>query len=98
MKRSIVLAALAAACSSPPPSPRATPTPRAPPGGLDVAGMSRAVPPGRDFFAYANGGWLNRTEIPADRSGYGTSAILTEVTAKRTAELVAEAAAKAPPG
>jgi putative endopeptidase len=56
------------------------------------------VPPGRDFFAHANGGWLKATEIPADRSAYGTSAILSELTAKRTSELIAEAAEKAPPG
>ncbi|HEU4411213.1 MAG TPA: M13 family metallopeptidase [Polyangiaceae bacterium] len=97
MKRCLLLAALAAACSSPPP-PAPRPAPAAPSRGLDVSGMDASVRPGADFFAYANGGWLKRTEIPADRSGYGTSAILSELTAKRTAELIAEAAEKAPPG
>jgi putative endopeptidase len=97
MKRCLLLAALAAACSSPPtPAPR--PAPAAPSRGLDVSGMDASVRPGADFFAYANGGWLKRTEIPADRSGYGTGAILSELTAKRTAELIAEAAEKAPAG
>jgi len=66
--------------------------------GLDVAGMDRTVKPGDDFFAYANGGWLARTEIPADRSGWGTSPILQELTAKRLAELIQDAAAHAPAG
>ncbi|HEU4539301.1 MAG TPA: M13 family metallopeptidase [Polyangiaceae bacterium] len=104
MKRCLpLLATLFVACSSPGPAPRATPAPAPAPApaashGLDLAGMDRSVRPGNDFFAYANGGWLKRTEIPADRSGYGTGAMLTELTAKRTAELIAEADAKAPPG
>ena len=62
-------------------------------GGLDLAGMARDVAPGDDFFAYANGGWIKNTAIPADRSTYGTGAILAELTAKRTAELIQEVAA-----
>ena len=60
--------------------------------GLDLAGIDRAVQPGDDFFAYANGTWLKTTEIPADRSGYGTGPALAELTARRTADLIAEAA------
>lgn len=61
--------------------------------GLDLVGMNRGAAPGDDFFAYANGGWIERTEIPPDRSSYGTGAILAELTAKRTAELIQETAA-----
>ena len=64
---------------------------------IDLDGMSRRVAPGDDFFAYANGGWLERTEIPPDRAAYGVGAIVSELTAKRTAELVQAAAAKAAP-
>ncbi len=66
--------------------------------GLDVEGMDKTVAPGDDFFAFANGTWLKTTEIPADRSGYGTGAILVELTAKRTADLIKDAAAKAESG
>jgi predicted metalloendopeptidase len=59
--------------------------------GLDLAGMDRAVAPGDDFFRFANGGWLTRTEIPPDRSTWGTSAELAELTLKRTADLIREA-------
>jgi putative endopeptidase len=60
--------------------------------GLDVAGMDRSINPGDDFFAYANGAWLKSTEIPSDRSSYGVGAMLVELTNKRTADLIQEAA------
>jgi len=46
--------------------------------GFDAAGMDATVPPGDDFFKYANGGWDARTAIPDDRSGYGVDAVLSE--------------------
>ena len=63
-----------------------------PDGGVDLAGMDRSVKPGDDFFAYANGAWLKTAEIPADRSSYGTDAILSEETSKRIRELIQQAA------
>jgi predicted metalloendopeptidase len=66
--------------------------------GLDVAGIDRTVAPGDDFFGFANGAWLNTTEIPADRSAYGTGAQVAELTAKRTADLIRDAAEKSAPG
>ena len=35
--------------------------------GFDASGEDPSVKAGDDFFAYANGGWDKRTEIPADR-------------------------------
>jgi len=61
--------------------------------GLDLAGMDHSVAPGDDFFAYANGNWYKHTTIPADRSSDGTGAALTELTNKRTVELIQHAAA-----
>ena len=60
--------------------------------GIDVAGMDRSVKPGDDFFAYANGTWLNQTETPADRSAYGAGSILGEATDRRVADLIQELA------
>ncbi len=40
-------------------------------GGIDLTAMDKAVKPGDDFFAYANGNWVKRTAIPADRSSVG---------------------------
>jgi putative endopeptidase len=39
--------------------------------GIDPANMDTSVKPCDDFYAYANGGWLNRTQMPADKSRYG---------------------------
>jgi putative endopeptidase len=58
---------------------------------LDNAAIDTSVHPGDDFFAYANGGWLKSTQIPADRSSYGVFAMLTEEADKRTADLIRNA-------
>jgi putative endopeptidase len=58
------------------------------PAGLDVAGMDRAVKPGDDFFAFANGKWVAATTIPPDRSSWGVFGILAEKADKRTADLI----------
>ena len=34
--------------------------------GFDLAGMDTATKPGDDFFRYANGTWLDKTQIPSD--------------------------------
>ena len=62
--------------------------------GPDVAGMDTKVTPGDDFFAYANGGWIKSTEIPADRSSYGNGAMLVELTAQRVNDLIKAVAAQ----
>ena len=87
----VVVPALVAA------SPKATAT--APIHGLDLAGMDPAVAPGDDFFAYANGGWVKRTTIPADRGAFGVGQEVADLTDQRTAGLIkAMAMAKAPLG
>ena len=58
---------------------------------IDVAGMDRSVDPGDDFYAYANGGWMKATEIPPDRSSFGSFAVLEETVDRRTADLIRSA-------
>src|SRR5262245_52800943 len=70
-----------------PPEPSASPTI-----GIDLAGIDRSVPPGADFFAYANGAWLKTTEIPPDRAIYGVNQVAAERTGQRTRELHEQAA------
>src|SRR5450432_2193863 len=89
---------VAIAACHPSPEPPAAPAPEPDTAGVDLAGIDRAIAPGDDFFGYANGAWVKRTEIPADRSSYGTGAVLTELTARRTADLIKEAALHAPAG
>jgi predicted metalloendopeptidase len=62
-----------------------------------MSAMDRSVAPGDDFFAYANGTWLKKTEIPADRAAYGVGAAMTELSAQRTGALIQEAAARRAP-
>jgi predicted metalloendopeptidase len=67
--------------------------------GIDLEGIDHAVRPGDDFFAYANGSWYKKTEIPSDRSTYGVTAEVYDRTNERTAVLIqAAAAAKAAAG
>ena len=51
------------------------------------------VLPGDDFYAYANGEWMARTEIPADRGSWGAMYALAEDTNARIVKLIEEAAA-----
>jgi endothelin-converting enzyme/putative endopeptidase len=60
--------------------------------GINVANMDRSVKPGDNFHLYCNGDWIKRTEIPPDRSRLSVFATLTDVSDKRTATLVEEAA------
>jgi putative endopeptidase len=46
--------------------------------GFDAAGMDASARPGDDFFRYANGGWDARTEIPADKAGYGVDFVMSD--------------------
>jgi putative endopeptidase len=56
--------------------------------GYDFAGMDKAVKPGDSFYRFANGTWLDKTEIPADRSSYGMFTRLAEQADQRTRELI----------
>ncbi|HXY76244.1 MAG TPA: M13 family metallopeptidase, partial [Steroidobacteraceae bacterium] len=46
--------------------------------GLDLTGGDPSVKPGDDFFTYANGHWYETTQIPPDRSSWGSFIILRE--------------------
>jgi endothelin-converting enzyme/putative endopeptidase len=73
--------------------------PAAPPDehGIAVANMDRSVKAGDDFYEYANGDWLKRTEIPPDRGGVSVFSKLTDLSNKRTAALIEEIAKSNPP-
>jgi len=40
--------------------------------GVELTGMDTTVRPQDDYYAYANGKWLQETEIPADQFGWGS--------------------------
>src|SRR6202789_2175706 len=67
--------------------------------GIVVADMDRSVKPGDDFYRYANGDWIKRIEIPPDRSDIGVIDSLIDLSQRRMAGLIEEAAkADAPAG
>jgi putative endopeptidase len=89
--------------SPPPAAPAAAPAPAPKPTygsfGVDTAGMDKSVAPGDSFYRFVNGTWLDKTEIPADRSSYGMFTRLAEEASQRTRKLIEEAAsANAPEG
>jgi predicted metalloendopeptidase len=49
-----------------------------PTSGLDLASIDSSARPQDDLFRFANGGWLARAEIPADRVSYFASSELEE--------------------
>ncbi len=51
--------------------------------GLDEAGMDKAVAPGVDFYAYANGLWTSHARIPPDDSFYSRTSPVRATTARR---------------
>ena len=66
--------------------------------GIAVANIDTSVQPGDDFFHYANGEWIKRTVIPPDRAGMGVFTALSDLTNKRTAAIIEEAAKSKSPG
>ncbi|HKR94636.1 MAG TPA: M13 family metallopeptidase N-terminal domain-containing protein, partial [Candidatus Angelobacter sp.] len=58
--------------------------------GIQVANMDQSVVPGDDFYTYANGAWIKRTEIPPDRPGVSVFARLSDLSNKRTAAVIEE--------
>jgi len=62
-RRLLIALTLAAGCTSAPPV--ATPPPA--PAGIDTSILDRATDPCADFYQFACGAWLARTEIPPDR-------------------------------
>ena len=61
--------------------------------GYDFTGQDPTVKPGTDFFLYANGSWLKRTEIPADRVAFGVIDQLHDLTERIVCKLIEDAAA-----
>ena len=90
----LIAVATSAACSSKTAAPPADSTPL--PSGIDLAGMDKSVAAGDDFNAYANGGWIKSTTIPADKSDYGAAAILVDLTRKQTVDLIQDPANSGP--
>ncbi|WP_240096541.1 M13 family metallopeptidase [Thermomonas flagellata] len=91
-----LLAGCQRAAAPAPATPAAAPAPAAPTIGIDLAALDKAVRPGDDFYAYANGGWEKTAQIPADRASTGVFYTVFEKAEQRQAEIV-QGLAKAHP-
>ena len=61
--------------------------------GIDLSARDLSVKPGVDFYRYANGNWLKRTEIPADKPGYDHFVKLGDLAEGQIRSLIEDAAA-----
>jgi putative endopeptidase len=66
--------------------------------GLDLSGGDPSVKPGDDFARYANGHWLDTTQIPPDRSSWGSFAMLRERSLQQLREILEALPANSPAG
>jgi putative endopeptidase len=63
--------------------------------GFDISGENAAIKPGDDFFEFANGGWLARTPIPADKTGISIDVLIDDLTEVQLRKIMEEAAHRA---
>ena len=61
---------------------------------IDLSGRDTTCSPCRDFFQYANGGWVDRTEIPSSYRSYGSFQILADKNRDVLHELLEDAVRK----
>lgn len=62
--------------------------------GLEIKNMDKGVSPVNDFFRYVNGAWLDKAEIPADRTSWGSFNELRKKIDADVLEILNEAIAK----
>lgn len=60
--------------------------------GIDISLMDKSVSPKNDFFNFVNGTWIKNTEIPADKTRWGSFDELRQKTDKDALAILNEAA------
>src|SRR5262249_39051346 len=63
--------------------------------GIDFSSFDRTVRPQDDLFKYVNGRWLLATEIPKDKSNYGSFTALADA-ARENVRAIIEQSAREP--
>src|SRR4051812_8552868 len=56
--------------------------------GFDAAGADLSTKPGDNFFRYANGSWVDKTQIPADKPAYSLRLAMTDTTEQRLHDIL----------
>ena len=99
---SLLLAACGAEETAPA-QPEAAPTPETADAtpelgsfGIDLDNQDASMPPGDDFFRFANGFWLDNFELPADRSDYGSFSVLADRSDERVRGIIEDLAGMEP--
>src|SRR5450755_3786716 len=64
--------------------------------GVVLANIDHSLKPGNDFYQYANGEWIKRAKIPADRAEVDVWSKLEDASNKRTADLIEQIAKSGP--
>ncbi|UCE03502.1 MAG: peptidase M13 [Candidatus Latescibacterota bacterium] len=62
--------------------------------GVDRSGFDESARPQDDFNQYVNGGWIARTEIPPDKSRWGSFLILRQESDRHQREIIEELAGR----
>lgn len=66
------------------------------PAGIDPSELDPNVRPQDDLFRHVNGKWIDRTQIPSDKSRYGSFYILAEEAEKAVRDIIIEAQSSEP--
>lgn len=66
--------------------------------GLDLAAGDASVEPGDDFYRYADGKWLDTTQIPLDRTSWGSFVELADRSEQQVRTIAEALPADAPQG
>jgi putative endopeptidase len=56
--------------------------------GFDLTGADPATKPGDNFFRYANGTWIDKTQIPPDKPAYSLRLAMTDLTEQRLHDMM----------
>lgn len=86
----VVLVVAATADAAPPQKSGSPAKPQYGAWGFDTAGADLKAKPGDDFFRYANGAWLDRVQIPADKPAYSLRLAMTDAVEQRLHTLMEE--------
>jgi putative endopeptidase len=64
--------------------------------GIDMTAVDQQVRPQDDFFRFVNGTWLEKTEIPADKSRYSMFSVLSDQAQEQLKVIILDASKASP--
>ncbi|HEY0315115.1 MAG TPA: M13 family metallopeptidase [Sphingomonas sp.] len=91
MRRPVLIAVSALALATP---LAAQTAPKFAPWGIRLSDRDTSVKPGDDFFRYANGHWLDTTQIAPDRTSAGIDVVLADEAEKQVRDIAEEGESK----